>query len=65
MGTFSLEKVPIPPFYNRSHKTAPSYSYYDLFHRQDPKTLLHETSTTFIQALTPVIPAASSWKLAC
>ena len=56
MGTFSLEKVPIPLLNNRSYKTAPSYSYYGLFHRQDPKIPLHETAADFIWAFTPIIP---------
>ena len=56
MGTFSLEKVPIPLFNNHSYETAPSYSLYGLSHRQDPKTPLRETVTHFIQAITPVIP---------
>ena len=56
MGTFSVEKVPIPLFNNHSYKTAPSYSLYGLFHRQDPKTPLRETATHFLQAITPVFP---------
>ena len=63
MGTFSLEKVPIPLFNNHSYKTAPSYSLYGLFHRQNPKIPLRETATHFLQAITPCIPRASSWKL--
>ena len=63
MGTFSVEKVPIPLFNNHSYKTAPSYSLYGLFHRQNPKTPLRETATHFLQAVTPCIPRASSWKL--
>ena len=56
MLTNRKQKAPIPLLNNRSYKTAPSYSYYDLSHRQDPKIPLRETATHFIQALTPVIP---------
>ena len=64
MGTFPLEKAPIPLFVNRSQQIAPSYSYYDrpisLAGRSLP---LYETRACFSQALTSPFPQTSSARL--
>jgi hypothetical protein len=52
MGTFSLEKAPIPLLANRSLQTAPSYSYYDRFTSVPIRGLtLCETRIHFLQTL--------------
>jgi hypothetical protein len=56
MGTFSLEKAPIPLLANRSLQTAPSYSYYDRFTSVPIRGLtLYETRIRFVQTLSGLL----------
>jgi hypothetical protein len=57
MGTFPLEKAPIPLSVNRSRQIAPSYSYYDRFTSVPIRGLtLYETRIRFYQTLSGLLP---------